>query len=881
MTPEFARPWMLLWLPALLVLAVVFSRRSLVDRSLRQKRIHLTVRSLILTLLVLAAAGLTWIIGSRNQTVVFLLDVSRSVDAAAADDLLAALPAPPPNCHAVILPFAAEPSEAVQAVPPQSSVRTEQAVNDDQETDIEKAILAGAARIPSGRVPRLVLLSDGNQTTGHAVSAAAAAGIPVDVLAIPPRRTRDVLVSEIRAPDTVRQGAPFVIDAVIDATDDDDGFLELYRGPHLIARRHQPLHAGTNTFRFEQTLEDQRLAEFTVRFSGAQHDTVLENNAASAVVRSTAPPRVLMIERHADRVREFLRVLRQEGIPVDVRPPAGMPERLSDLQNYDLLIISDVPATDLSEQQMELAALWVRETGGGMLMVGGPESFGPGGYHQTPLETILPVHCDVEDQQNRPGLAMVLLIDRSGSMDGTKLAMAKAAAQRAVEVLGPRDQMAILAFDEQTRVISPLRPVSDGPIDARIGRLSAGGGTAMYPAMQTAFEMLQGTAARLKHVLILTDGVSSPGDFSGIAAAMAGARITVSAVAVGADADRALLEEITRIGRGRFYFTDDPEQIPRIFARETVAASQSGIDEDPFLPQLVRATRVLQQVDMNTAPFLLGCVRTRAKSTAEVILTTESGDPLLAWWRYGLGMTAAFTSDVADRWAAEWLAWPRFGRFWAQTVRHLLRTETDESVRIRTERIGSTTRITADITDRDGAWISQADVDITLLDPRLRPSQHTLRQTAPGRYQADVSTPQTGLWSLTLRARLQNRILCQSTHGFSVGYRPELRLLPVHHTLLRQVAQVSGGRVLDNPTQVFAQDGRTARRPVELWPALLILALLLHVVDVALRRMDGRVRPTGLIRAFRGANRSAAEPPAPPPAAVPASLPRSGTDRAG
>src|SRR5262249_11574892 len=184
------------------------------------------------------------------------------------------------------------------------------------------------------------------------------------------------------------------------------------------------------------------------------------------------------------------------------------------------------------------------------------------------------------------------------------------------------------------------------------------------------FEALKNTVAKLKHVIILTDGISEPGDFEGITNAMVAERITVTTVGVGDDADRRLLEEIARIGKGRYYFTDDPSSVPQIFAKETVTASKSAINEQPFLPQVARPTQTLAGIDFEAAPFLLGYVLTRPKPTSEVVLTSEKGDPLLSWWRYGLGMTAAFTSDAKARWAAEWLTWPGYSKFWAQVVRH-------------------------------------------------------------------------------------------------------------------------------------------------------------------------------------------------------------------
>ena len=177
----------------------------------------------------------------------------------------------------------------------------------------------------------------------------------------------------------------------------------------------------------------------------------------------------------------------------------------------------------------------------------------------------------------------------------------------------------------------------------RVSTIEAGGGTNMYPAMEEAFEALSKTVAKLKHVIILTDGISAPGDFEGISQQMAQAKMTVSTVGIGEGYDQQLLEEIARIGNGRSYFTDDPSSVPQIFAKETVSASKSAINEQPFTPQVVRTTKALAGLDVDAAPLLLGYVVTRLKPTSEPILASENGDPLLTWWRYGLGMSVAFT----------------------------------------------------------------------------------------------------------------------------------------------------------------------------------------------------------------------------------------------
>ena len=267
------------------------------------------------------------------------------------------------------------------------------------------------------------------------------------------------------------------------------------------------------------------------------------------------------------------------------------------------------------------------------MMLGGEQSFGLGGYYKSALEEVLPVRSDFEKEKEKPSLGMMLVIDKSGSMQGDRIEMAKSAARAAVELLGRRDQAAVLAFDGDTYVISDMQSASNAvKISDEIARIEAGGGTNMYPAMEMSFEMLMATSAKLKHVILLTDGISNAGDFEGMAQQMASAKITVSTVAVGDGSDTELLEQIARVGKGRYYFTSDPAQVPQIFAKETVTASKSAIDEQPFMPQVIRATHALADLDMDSAPFLLGYVMTRPKPTSRSFWPLKK---VIRCWRGG------------------------------------------------------------------------------------------------------------------------------------------------------------------------------------------------------------------------------------------------------
>jgi len=836
---ELTRP---MWLLGLLALPVVayYGWRTLVDFARWQRRLSLAVRSTVVVLLVLALAGFTLMRPTRRQYVVFAVDRSLSVgeDSRKVADAYVARATRSLGKNAVgYLTFGAAPGVF------QPNQSTGPAPADDKATDLAAAIEVAAAAAPPFYVPKVVLITDGNPTGGDALKAALRANIPVSTVPLKTRPDPEVQVSAVNAPAQVQQGEAFNVEVVIDSNHDDEGEIEVYRGAYLVNEKDRgkrfKIKKGENRFKFQQTITQEHLAQFTIRTKGFKQDTLLDNNSETGLVYTSGKPKILLIESDPKSAKDMTWALEEQDMQVDVRGVNGMPDDLAELQNYDLLILSNVPATALSAKKMEVARTYVQDLGGGLIMLGGDQSFGLGGYYKTVLEEILPVRSDFEKEKEKPSLAMVLVIDKSGSMGGEKMELAKEAAKSAVELLGPNDKVGVIAFEGDVFWVSEVHPCSDkGYVLDRIASIEAGGGTVMHPAMEEAFEALQRTQAKLKHVIILTDGVSAPGDFEGTAASMLAAKITVTTVGVGNDCDQPILEEIAKAGGGRFYFTDDPLSVPQIFAKETVAASKSAINEQPFMPQVHRPTKTLAEINFADAPFLLGYVVTRPKPTSELILVSESGDPLLAWWRYGLGMSVAFTSDAKARWAAEWLSWPQYPKFWAQVSRHAMRKSESKGVVMELTQKGRKASIALDAVAPSGKYLNNAQTELTVIDPSLGTRKVEMVQTAPGRYTAEFDTPLQGSYALDVSQKVDGKLLYHQQRGLAVGYADEMRLRPTNDDLLRSIAAVTGGVYDAPPEAVFAAGDRVARQALPLWPYLVALAALVFVADVALRRID-------------------------------------------
>ena len=686
---DFTRPW---WLAALAVLPVVlyYARRSLVRFGLLRRAASLLLRVLLLAALAAALAGARLSRETSRQFVVLAVDQSRSI----APDAGKIVEHWRSQWHTsdtgagqgrgdrvVSVPFAAEPGAVAAELPAPPT-------DAPPGTNIAAAIAAARATIPDDYVPQIVLFSDGNQTTGDALAAAKAAGVPIATVPLPGPE-REVYVAGVAAPGRVRAWTPFEADVAIESTYDGACTVALRSGtqspssaltpgpsPKGEGRQSQkfPIHRGENHVRFPVTAEAEGTQmTLTARVSDCQ-DTIAENNEAGCTVTVGLAPRVLLVDSRPAAAAHLADALRREHVEVTVSAAEEMPSRAEDLGRYDVVILSNVPAAALPAERMESIRRYVADSGGGLIAIGGEQSFTPGGYRGTPLEDILPVRSEARKDKAKPALAMVLVLDCSGSMEGKSITLAKQAARRAIAMLGPRDEIGVIAFEDNNWWVSPLHVCNDKEqVVRRLDTIVAGGETDMVPPLEKAYLALRESPAELKHIIALTDGVSAPGDFDHLAKQIAAAGITLSTVAIGEEATGPLLKDIAATANGHCYYCDDVARVPQIFELETSMAGKVGITEEPFFPKVVKASAMLAGLDLAHAPTLLGYVETQAKPDSRLLLATKGGDPLLVVGRSGRGCVMAFTSDIQSRWAAAWLRWPEFGRFWAQLVRGAMR----------------------------------------------------------------------------------------------------------------------------------------------------------------------------------------------------------------
>ncbi len=863
---EFTNPIALLLL-LFVPLAIYLARQSLANLSRLRARWSLGVRLAIFILLILALAGLRVRTTSRDLALIFLVDVSASVAQDQQQDTIAFINTEvakaAPRDFVGVIAFGRDAS--VELAPTRKEILGEWRLNEISSapsrdyTNLAGALKLASALVPDEAVGRLVLISDGNENLESAMEEAKllkAEAIEVHTRTVntvndTTRKQGEIAVRDLAAPQQLAEGEAFELKATVDSTVDTTAKLRIFRNETMIAEREVQLTAqGENVFVLPERIEGKGFYTYRAEIEAPQADTFVQNNSREAFSLVEGRPKLLYVTGDAQPSPALQRIFTEGNFVADVARNA--PTSLAGFQNYDLVIFDNLPATGLSKEQMRMAASYVKDLGGGFIMIGGEQSFGPGGYYKTPIEDMLPVSLDVRQKKHFPGLGLALVIDKSGSMmqadtGRTKLELALEAASTAVDFLSERDSVTVIAFDSEPQTVVALTKVDNKKkIIADIQSIQAVGGTVMYPAIKQAYEALQASDAQIKHIIVLSDGQSEPGDFPGIAKTINEAGMTLSTIAVGNDADIAGMRNIAQIGGGRFYFTDRAETLPQIFTREAFLASRSTIIEEPFQTRLVRSTQATNGIDWTQSPQLGGYVGTAERdslnSPAITSLVSDKDDPVYAIWQYGLGRAAAFTSDAKGRWAASWLNWSGFGQFWTQVLRDTLRREGASDLQPRVEIAAGKGHVTVEAVTPEGGFKNNLRLNAHIVAPDFSALDVPLEQTSSGRYEGDFAANGRGAYLVSVT---EAGGAVAPVTGSVNSYSPEFSIASADTNLLAQISEATGGSLLqanastdDATNRANLFDRRTDKtKPREIFETLLLLAVLLLPIDVGLRRL--------------------------------------------
>ena len=725
----------------------------------------------------------------------------------------------------------------------------------DMQSDINSNFtnLADALQLAIGQFPpvgerKIVLLTDGNENIGEARQRAAlAASLNVQILPVPVESwfgSREVFVSDVAAPAAIPLETPYEVSVEITSSHETEGELIFLKNETMISSENVRLSAGKNRFAVTDQLHESGLYLYKAILN-CPDDLIFQNNEGLAFVKGEQKSQVLYVADASAPPSPLFETLQMQGIAPVRKTLDELSGTLHELLKYNAIIFDNVSGERMSFTLMEHLETYVRDMGGGFIMLGGDRSFGAGNYRKTPIENLLPVFMDAPTDVKFSGLCLVFVIDKSSSMssrytDKTKLELAKIAAFSSIELLNPTDNVGIVAFDSKFVRAVPMTPASERQaIAAQLSTLKESGGTVLYPALEDAFNMLKATDASRKHVIVLSDGMTSAADFETLARSMSAVGISISTVSIGADSDRELMRSIAEWGQGRSYYTDNPDAIPRIFTGETKIVSKDLIAEATIAPQLAAAHDTLTNLAQSAFPPLAGQVITYPKPAAQIILTSPHG-PIFAAWQYGLGRSVAFTSDLGGRWGNEWATWEHYGQFVGQMVKWTQRKDTAQRYDAHIERSGDHGLFTVDVLDADNQFVNHLSLNINMISPSQASQTLALKQIAPGRYAANFPAEEIGAYYFSLFGAQADDANRPDAFGFAIPYTDEFLHTRVNLPLLEEIAKTTGGKMLAldaPPADLFATRSGSPDDGVALWPYLVIAFFGALLLDVAARKI--------------------------------------------
>ncbi len=682
-----------------------------------------------------------------------------------------------------------------------------------------------------------IVLADAPAANQAQVAAAAEALVGRDLrvsLATGPA-TDDIAVVRLSTPDPVFAGDSFALSAYVVADRAGPAVLSTFRNGELVAEQQVQLEQGTS--RVETLVTD--LGESSQLFETAIARPGLppsDNDRDGLWVSPRPVGPIAVIARDAFQGAFFARMLRSQGLDVVSMVPDRAPFTLDGWLRFDGIVLLDVPAIALNTAQHRQIEAAVTEHGRALLLTGGPNSFGPGGYLQTALERLSPLSSNIP--RETPRVAMVFVLDRSGSMQQpvgrlTRLDIAKQAADAAIGLLNPQSEVAIVVFDETQQAVLPLQEIGDGAaVNAAIGRIDAGGGTSIYPGLIEAAAQLEAAQSQVKHVIVMTDGLSQPGDFPGAIDRLRQLGATVSSVAIGEGAGASLVETIATLGEGTFHATQDFEALPSILSQEALLLSEDAVELGSSRPQWVdRSATYLRHLPA-TMPEVDGFVLTTAKPSASVLLATpdKSGEPmpLMATWRHGNGQVTALATQTIGEWTSNWQEIENYPAAWTQLIRQFLPPTEEDGLRIAATRLGDSVEIRVHLDDRADAAAAPPTLAVRIAEDGEPIALALSPGTAPGEFRARYTGPVPG--DYRFEASADGSTASAAIHLAYPQARDPARSRSAHDYLVSR----TGGEVLTEGAPLPRLSGGLW---IELagWPAYLLSAVALFMAELSLR----------------------------------------------
>ncbi|MEM9159428.1 MAG: VWA domain-containing protein [Verrucomicrobiota bacterium] len=697
------------------------------------------------------------------------------------------------------------------------------------------------------RPTKALLLSDGYSTDDALAleGPLLEGGVVVDYRLAPHSSRLDLRVSDIRMPMRVRANESFLVDAKVEGNFDGEVMYQVFRDGNLLASGKEQIKGGSLDLRFADRISRASATAYTVSIS-AEGDEIAGNNMKTKWVQVEGGQRVMLLSNF--REDPLGQALRAAGFDVEILNTFSN-LNVGSLSGISVLILNNIPANRLPSEFMKAVDFFVRNQGGGLMMVGGRYSFGSGGYYGSAIQDLIPVSMELKEEHKKLAVAMSIVVDRSGSMSAgvpgmagmTKMDLANAGAAQATALLGELDAISYLAVDTNPHLMVPLTEV--GPnresIIMRIRRVaSMGGGIYVYEGLKAGWEQLQRSQHGQRHLVLFSDSrdTEEPGEYEKLIEEMVANKTTISVIAMGdpGDVHADLLRDIAERGKGRIFFNSNPEDLPALFSQETVAVARSAFIEDPIATVPTAGWLEVAQQQLNWLNLVEGYNLSYLQQGATMALASndEYKAPLVAYWQKGIGRAAAVTFPLAGDKAVVSLAWPEYGDFCQTLTRWLAGDRQVEGVSYESRIEGD--RLSLDLYygdqweerfNRNGpqVWLSEGDDVLEAVWERIEPGRYRLSRDLR------VNSP--------IRAAIQLGDRAIPMGPFFVGTDEEWQREAQKIRDIRLLSKKTGGKELANLTDVWEHPPSFQFVSLRNW-ALLAL-FVAFVLDVAITRTGG------------------------------------------
>lgn len=837
----------------LIPLLFYFSWHALANLSILQKRILLGLRITALVFLILGISGLAIKIKSDKVCTIFLLDISNSMSGLSQEDGIKVIKNLVRLKHKKeqfgLIVFGRNPGVEIEPTY-NFDIKQINSVIDKNYTNLESAVDLAISIFPDNTVKRIVCITDGNQNQSDVIPKSIEArmkNITIDVISPGDKVIKkEVWIKDVIAPQRVRLNQKFQIIVNFGTLQENaHGTLKIFKDGVFESQTKIELRRfRENNFYFEQSLSGEGIYQYEFILE-SNDDTHPENNIAGAIVYAGSKPKIFYVRPDNAIAGSYGTISFPESFEVDSGTPTSLLAGLDNLWQYDLVIFQDVSANHLNRASMEALNHYVRDQGGGFIMLGGMESLRPGGYSETEIGQMLPVYLDPEPDAKGEGLSLVFAIDKSGSMaqkhgSKTKLRVVIDTIDEILHLLKKNDKLGIVIFDKLPGIVLPIQSHENfQEIKNELDSVKAQGGTDIYKSLKTSYELFKDLPSKFKHIILVSDGQTDHADFSELLKAMREEKITLSTIGIGDNVNRTFLESLAGQCRGRSYITQELDNLGDIFKRETAMASRSWFKEGELATRAFRPHEITRGISTDSLPPLRGLILTSSKSQNYDIIVSGQSTPVLSAWQYGLGRTSILTTNLFSEWGSNWFEWDGFPQFWSQLIRWNTRNISSGQWDVKTRWERDQIRIHLEAIKKDGGF-----EDFLTLKGMVKTPDHLevavdFKQIGPGRYEAFCPAKTSGFYVLNLFCEEEGDVIFKQSCGLFIASLPEYMVFGTNWSLLEEMCRLTGGRRYNNAGELYDNVNRETSTLVmyNCWRILILSALFLFVIEIAIRKL--------------------------------------------